>query len=110
MEDLGRCRRARAGGAATNLTRALKAYADAGCIVVGLAADGDAASTTSTSTIRSGPVVVVVGSEGNGLSRLVSETCDLTVGIPMAADTESLNAGVAAGVTLYAVSLARRAV
>ena len=60
------------------------------------------------SAIATGPLVVVVGSEGDGLSRLVSEACDVLVGIPMTHDTESLNAGVAAGVTLYAVSHARR--
>ena len=92
---------------ATNLTRALKAYADAGCMIVGLAAGGTSLDDLDPE-ISAGPVVVVVGSEGDGLSRLVTETCDVTVGIPMTADTESLNAGVAAGVTLYAVSLARR--
>ena len=47
-------------------------------------------------------------SEGKGLSRLVSETCDLLVSIPMANDLESLNAGVAASVTLYSIAQARR--
>jgi 23S rRNA (guanosine2251-2'-O)-methyltransferase len=93
---------------ATNLTRTLAAYAEAGCMVVGLAAGG-ASLDQLDPDVCAGPVVVVVGSEGDGLSRLVRETCDLTIGIPMTADTESLNAGVAAGVTLYAVSLARRA-
>jgi 23S rRNA (guanosine2251-2'-O)-methyltransferase len=92
---------------ATNLNRALKAYADAGCMIVGLAAAGTSLDDLDPD-VSAGPVVVVVGSEGDGLSRLVSETCDITVGIPMTSDTESLNAGVAAGVTLYAVSLARR--
>ncbi|MFN8157203.1 MAG: 23S rRNA (guanosine(2251)-2'-O)-methyltransferase RlmB [Candidatus Nanopelagicales bacterium] len=91
----------------TNLTRALKAYADAGCMVIGLAAGGTTLDDLDPE-IASGPLVVVVGSEGDGLSRLVSESCDLMVGIPMSDDTESLNAGVAAGVTLYAVSHARR--
>ena len=53
------------------------------------------------------PLVVVVGSEGRGLSRLVGETCDLTVSIPMAGPAESLNASVAAAVTL--AEIARRA-
>ena len=93
---------------ATNLTRTLKAYADAGCMLVGLAADGVSLDELDED-IATGPLVVVVGSEGEGLSRLVRETCDLTVGIPMTHDTESLNAGVATGVTLYAISRARRA-
>ncbi len=92
---------------ATNLTRALKAYADAGCMVIGLAAGGTTLDDLDPE-LTAGPLVVVVGSEGDGLSRLVSEACDLRVGIPMTHDTESLNAGVAAGVALYAVSRTRR--
>ncbi len=92
---------------ATNLTRTLKAYAAAGCMVVGLAADGVTLDELDDD-VATGPLVLVVGSEGEGLSRLVRETCDLAVGIPMTHETESLNAGVAAGVTLYAVSRARR--
>jgi 23S rRNA (guanosine2251-2'-O)-methyltransferase len=88
-----------------NLTRALAAYQQAGLFVVGL----DAAGTTPIDDLEvaDGPVVLVVGSEGRGLSRLVAERCDLLARIPMAADTESLNAGVAAGVALYAVAAAR---
>jgi 23S rRNA (guanosine2251-2'-O)-methyltransferase len=55
------------------------------------------------------PVVVVVGSEGKGLSRLVRETCDQVVSIPMSSTVESLNAGVAAGVTLYEIARQRAA-
>jgi 23S rRNA (guanosine2251-2'-O)-methyltransferase len=54
------------------------------------------------------PLVVVVGSEGKGLSRLVRETCDEVVSIPMAADSESLNASVAAGVVLAEIARQRR--
>jgi 23S rRNA (guanosine2251-2'-O)-methyltransferase len=49
----------------------------------------------------------VVGSEDNGLSRLVTETCDQLVSIPMSTSLESLNAGVAASVALYAITQAR---
>ncbi len=87
---------------ATNLTRQLKAYQDAGCMVIGLAADGDVALPALD--LAEGPLVIVVGSEGKGLSRLVTETCDQLVSIPMANSVESLNAGVAASVTLYAVA------
>lgn len=52
--------------------------------------------------------MVVLGSEGNGLSRLVREACDSIAGIPMSNMVESLNASVAAGITLYAVARARR--
>jgi 23S rRNA (guanosine2251-2'-O)-methyltransferase len=84
---------------ATNLTRALEAYQKAGLTVVGLAADGEA--DLPALDALSGPVVIVVGSEGKGLSRLVGETCDVRVRIPMPGGAESLNAGVAAGVALY---------
>jgi 23S rRNA (guanosine2251-2'-O)-methyltransferase len=48
--------------------------------------------------------VLVVGSEGDGLSRLVAQTCDQLVSIPMVNQLESLNAGVAAGIALYAIA------
>ena len=90
---------------AVNLTRQLKAYQEAGCMVVGLAADGDV--SLPDLDLAEGPLVVVVGSEGKGLSRLVAETCDLIVSIPMASTLESLNAGVAASVALYAIAQKR---
>ncbi|MGY2701651.1 23S rRNA (guanosine(2251)-2'-O)-methyltransferase RlmB [Nocardioides sp. HB32] len=89
-----------------NLVRQLKAYQDAGLMVVGLAADGDV--SLPDLDLGDGPLVVVVGSEGNGLGRLVSETCDQLVSIPMASSLESLNAGVAASIALYAIAEARR--
>ncbi|MCL2734215.1 MAG: 23S rRNA (guanosine(2251)-2'-O)-methyltransferase RlmB, partial [Actinomycetia bacterium] len=76
---------------ATNLTRTLEAYQKAGLTVVGLAADGDV--ELQDLELLSGPVVIVAGSEGKGLSRLVGETCDLRVRIPMPGGAESLNAG-----------------
>jgi 23S rRNA (guanosine2251-2'-O)-methyltransferase len=90
---------------ATNLTRQLKAYQEAGCMVVGLAADGEV--SLPALDLADGPLVVVVGSEGKGLSRLVAETCDQLVSIPMASSLESLNAGVAASVALYAIAQKR---
>ncbi|WP_326597554.1 23S rRNA (guanosine(2251)-2'-O)-methyltransferase RlmB [Streptomyces sp. NBC_01803] len=84
---------------ATNLTRALQSYQKAGITVVGLAADGER-DLAELETLA-GPVVVVIGSEGKGLSRLVGETCDVRVRIPMPGGAESLNAGVAAGIVLY---------
>jgi len=88
-----------------NLTRQLKAYQAAGCMVVGLAADGEV--SLPDLDLAEGPLVIVVGSEGKGLSRLVADTCDLLVSIPMASTLESLNAGVAASVTLYSVAQKR---
>ncbi|WP_062208042.1 23S rRNA (guanosine(2251)-2'-O)-methyltransferase RlmB [Streptomyces sp. NBRC 109706] len=90
---------------ATNLTRALQGYQRAGLTVVGLAADGDVELTELAAL--DGPVAIVVGSEGKGLSRLVGETCDIRVRIPMPGGAESLNAGVAAGIVLYAAATRR---
>ena len=90
---------------AVNLSRQLKAYADAGLVVAGLAADGDVGLSDFDRADEG--LVLVVGSEGKGLSRLVREHCDVLVGIPMAHDTESLNAGVAAGVALYEIARRR---
>ncbi|MCX4469712.1 23S rRNA (guanosine(2251)-2'-O)-methyltransferase RlmB [Micromonospora sp. NBC_01655] len=91
----------------TNLTRSLKACRDAGFMVVGLDADGETDLFDLEAAV--GPLVVVVGSEGRGLSRLVGETCDLTVSIPMVSEVESLNASVAAAVALAEVARRRRA-
>jgi 23S rRNA (guanosine2251-2'-O)-methyltransferase len=89
----------------TNLTRQLKAYQEAGCMVVGLAAGGDV--PLPDLDLADGPLVVVIGAEGAGLSRLVAESCDQLVSIPMVSSLESLNAGVAAGVALYAIAQQR---
>jgi 23S rRNA (guanosine2251-2'-O)-methyltransferase len=94
----GRVRVARA----TNLTRALEDLKKAGCFVVGL--DAEATETVRQFTMARDPLVLVIGSEGKGLSRLVRETCDVVVSIPMAGPMESLNAGVAAGIALYEVA------
>lgn len=91
---------------ATNLTRVLRQYAAEGLMIVGLDADGSV--TVDELSLATSPLVVVVGSEGRGLSRLVRETCDETVSIPMSAGVESLNASVAAGVVLAEVSRRRR--
>ncbi|MBW0106965.1 23S rRNA (guanosine(2251)-2'-O)-methyltransferase RlmB [Pseudonocardia sp. KRD291] len=91
---------------ATNLTRTLQEYAQAGLMIVGLAADGDV--SLDEFDLATGPLVLVTGSEGKGLSRLVKETCDLTVSIPLAARVESLNAAVATGVVLADVARRRR--
>jgi 23S rRNA (guanosine2251-2'-O)-methyltransferase len=89
-----------------NLVRSLKQCKDAGLYVVGLDADGS--TPLDDLELATEPLVVVVGSEGRGLSRLVGETCDLTVAIPMAPAAESLNASVAAAVTLAEVARRRR--
>jgi 23S rRNA (guanosine2251-2'-O)-methyltransferase len=88
-----------------NLTRAVKACQAAGFTAIGLDADGETDLYQLEAAI--GPLLVVVGSEGRGLSRLVGETCDLRVSIPMASTVESLNASVAAAVTLAEVARRR---
>ncbi|MGC4934316.1 23S rRNA (guanosine(2251)-2'-O)-methyltransferase RlmB [Gordonia sp. DT30] len=90
---------------APNLTRTLKDWAATGAQLVGLDAEGD---VTLDDYDGSGPTVIVVGSEGKGLSRLVRENCDSILSIPMAGDVESLNASVAAGVVLAEFSRQRR--
>ncbi len=87
---------------AANLTAALREYREAGLFVIGL--DGEGRVDIGDVELLGEPLVVVVGSEGKGLSRLVREHCDVVARIPMRAAAESLNAGVAAGVTLYEVA------
>jgi 23S rRNA (guanosine2251-2'-O)-methyltransferase len=88
----------------TNLVRQLTSYRKAGLFVVGLDAHGDTAIDEVDSDL---PLVVVVGAEGAGLSRLVRDTCDQVAHIPMAAANDSLNASVAAGIALFTLSRAR---
>jgi 23S rRNA (guanosine2251-2'-O)-methyltransferase len=90
---------------AVNLARALQAYREAGVFLAGLDADGD--TEIRDLELATAPLAVVIGSEGRGLSRIVAETCDVLVRIPIAARTESLNAGVAAGIALYEVAAVR---
>ncbi len=92
----------------TNLVRWLVAAQKEGATVIGLAMGGGLELPDLDRGLAAGPLVIVVGSEGKGLGHLVSQTCDHLVAIPMDAATESLNAGVAAGVALYAVANARR--
>ncbi|GAB3163800.1 23S rRNA (guanosine(2251)-2'-O)-methyltransferase RlmB [Myceligenerans halotolerans] len=91
---------------ATNLARELESLKKAGCFVVGLDADGD--TEVGDVAFATDPLVLVVGSEGKGLSRLVREACDAVASIPIAATTESLNAAVAGGIALYEVARQRR--
>ena len=89
----------------TNLNQMLRRASGAGFTVVGLAGEGE----TPLSGIPGldGPVLVVVGSEGEGLARLVRENCDALVSIPITSAVESLNASVAASIALYEISQQR---
>lgn len=81
-----------------NLTSALKELKEKGLWIYGTAAEG--ASRLWETDLR-GPVCVVIGSEGEGMSRLVSECCDFLVSIPMHGKVSSLNASAAAAVLIY---------
>lgn len=88
-----------------NLARAIDDLKKSGVFVLGLDMDGDV--ELPKLELAREPVCLVVGSEGKGLSRLVRDKCDQIVSIPISASTESLNAGVAAGVALYEVARTR---
>lgn len=89
----------------TNLNRTVKAYSAAGFTVVGLA--GEAEVDIADVDGIDGPVLLVVGSEGDGLARLVRENCDVLARIPIDSAVESLNASVAAAIALYEVARTR---
>lgn len=89
----------------TNLTRALQDLKRAGAFVIGLDGGGDVALPDLQLTDV--PLVVVTGSEGRGISRLVRDTCDQVVSIPIEARMESLNAAVATGIALYQIAVRR---
>ncbi len=91
----------------TNLNRTLADLKSEGLFALGLDADGDV--TSRDVALGSEPVVLVVGAEGKGLSRLTRETCDQIVSIPMAESTESLNASVATSIALYEIAGRRAA-
>jgi 23S rRNA (guanosine2251-2'-O)-methyltransferase len=92
---------------ASNLTQTLKDLKSRGLFVLGL--DGGGTVSLPGLELAKQPLVLVVGSEGKGLSRLVTETCDAVVSIPIESGTESLNAGIAVSVALYEVSKLRAA-
>jgi 23S rRNA (guanosine2251-2'-O)-methyltransferase len=90
---------------AANLNATLKDLKKRGCFIVGLDGGGD--MQMPDFKLGTEPLVLVVGSEGKGLSRLVQENCDAIASIPIHGATESLNAGIAASVALYEVSKRR---
>jgi 23S rRNA (guanosine2251-2'-O)-methyltransferase len=83
----------------TNLTRTLEALAALGYWRIGLDA---AAESAIEDAPEADDVAFVLGAEGSGLRRLVAQTCDLLVRLPISAAAESLNVSVAAGIALYA--------
>lgn len=83
-----------------NITQTLNALKSEGFWVVGADMDGEKEYFEERFNY---PVVIVIGSEGKGISRLVKETCDITLNIPIKNGVSSLNASVAAGILLYEV-------
>lgn len=83
----------------TNLVNAIKKLKDNGFWVYGTDMDGE----TYTKVSYDSKTVLVIGAEGNGISKLVSENCDFMIKIPMIGKINSLNASVAAGIVIYEV-------
>ena len=83
-----------------NISAALKELKDEGLWVYGTAADGNNGLWTTDLT---GPIALVIGSEGDGMGRLVKEHCDFVLSLPMKGRLNSLNASAAAAVTMYEV-------
>ena len=86
------------------LNRAIEELQARGVWVVGTAMEGEDALKADLT----GPIALVIGSEGEGIARLTLEKCDRTVSLPMLGRIESLNASVAAGILMYEVVRARR--
>lgn len=83
-----------------NIPAAIKELKDNGLWIYGTAADG---SSDLWHTDFSGPVALVIGSEGDGMGRLVKENCDFIVSLPMKGQVSSLNASAAAAITMYEI-------
>ena len=90
----------------TNLARTIEEAKKLGCFVIGL--DGESDESLSGMKVATESLMIVVGSEGKGLSRLVREKCDLVISIPMNSATESLNASVATSIALFWIDEQRR--
>ena len=84
----------------SNIPAALKELKDRGLWVYGTAADG---SCDLWHTDLRGPAALVIGSEGDGMGRLVKESCDFIIRLPMKGKINSLNASAAAAITMYEV-------
>ena len=88
-----------------NLNQVIADYKKRGLFIVGL--DGGGEVSLPDFKLSDSPLLLIVGSEGKGLSRLVSENCDQIVSIPIGGKTESLNAGIAVSVALYKIASSR---
>ncbi len=88
----------------TNINQTIKQLKDAGLWIVGAEMSGD----TYYEKDMTGPIALVIGSEGEGIGRLIKENCDFLVKVPMAGKISSLNAGVSAGVIAFDISRQRQ--
>lgn len=90
-----------------NLSRTIKDLKEQGFWVFGT--DADAQMTYDHADYR-GPLLLVIGSEGEGISRMIRENCDVLVSIPMSGKVNSLNAAVAAGVVVFEAKKQRQSI
>jgi 23S rRNA (guanosine2251-2'-O)-methyltransferase len=90
-----------------NLARTIERLKEAGVWVAGL--EGDAEAAAPWAVDLSGPLALVVGSEGEGIGRLVRESCDFLLALPMTGRVASLNASVAGSIVLYEIVRQREA-
>lgn len=90
---------------ATNLVKSLEKCRDAGLWLMGL--EAGTGQQVADSPLATEPLVLVVGAEGSGLSRLTRERCDVLVELPLRGHVDSYNASVAAAMALYAIDRAR---
>ena len=91
-----------------NITRTITDLQEKGFFAVALDGDGDMNLEQVDPDLANRPLILVIGAEGRGVSRLVAQTCDLRVQIPMSKKIESLNAAVATGVALYSITRSRK--
>lgn len=89
--------------AVANIKHAIEKMQEAGIGVIGAEAGGDHLIINAWEADMSGPVALVIGSEGRGLRKTVREKCDFTVSLPVRGKVNSLNASVAAGILVYEV-------
>lgn len=89
----------------TNVTQTIKELKEKGLWIIGTDMDGEYCYSSNLK----GPVAIVIGNEGKGISRLVRENCDMVVKIPVLGQISSLNASVAAGIVMYEIVRQRQA-
>ena len=90
------------------MTRTITELKERGFFAIALDGDCDLNLDQVDPDLANRPLLLVIGAEGRGVSRLVAQTCDLRVQIPMSSKIESLNAAVATGVALYSITRSRK--